>query len=195
MSGASPLDPNASSGSELEQLRHSWIWLLIFGIALILLGMFAISSSFIATLATILVFGYLLLIGAALQVINAFWAHRWRGFFLHLLVGILYLITGLIMIDKPLRAAEAVTLLVAAFLLVGGLFRIVVSLTERFPHWGWMLLNGVISLFLGIAIWREWPYSGLWVIGLFVGIEMIFSGWTWVMLGLGVRSIVSPKSP
>jgi len=194
MSGASALDPNAASSSQLEPLRHSWIWLLIFGSALILLGMFAISSSFIATLATIFVFGILLLIGAALEVVSAIWARCWRGFFLHLLVGFLYLITGLMMIENPVRAAEVVTLLVAAFLLVGGLFRIVVSLSERFPHWGWMLLNGVISLFLGVAIWRQMPFSGLWVIGLFVGIEMIFSGWTWVMLALGVRALVSPKS-
>jgi uncharacterized membrane protein HdeD (DUF308 family) len=80
-----------------------------------------------------------------------------------------------------------VTLLVALGLLAGGILRIVVSVIERFDGWGWMLLSGVVSFFLGAAIWRQWPLSGLWVIGLFVGIEMLASGLSWVMLGLAVR--------
>jgi uncharacterized membrane protein HdeD (DUF308 family) len=77
---------------------------------------------------------------------------------------------------------------VAACLLVGGILRIVVSLVERFEGWGWSLLNGVVSLLLGAVIWRQWPLSSLWFIGLFVGIEMLFSGLSWVMLALAVRS-------
>jgi uncharacterized membrane protein HdeD (DUF308 family) len=67
--------------------------------------------------------------------------------------------------------------------------RIVLSLLERFEGWGWVLLNGVISLILGVGIWRQWPVSGFWVIGLFLGIEMVLSGWSWIMLGLAARSI------
>jgi uncharacterized membrane protein HdeD (DUF308 family) len=127
-------------------------------------------------------------------VVAAFWGRRWRGFFLHLLAGVLYFIVGVFMIDKPLAGALTLTLLIAAGLLVGGIFRIVVSLVERFDGWGWMLLNGAISVILGLAIWREWPFSGLWVIGLFIGIEMVFSGVSWLMLGLGVRSIPKPQA-
>src|SRR5205807_851386 len=68
------------------------------------------------------------------------------------------------------------------FLLMGGAFRIVAALVGRLEHRGWLLLNGVITLLMGILIWRQWPWSGLWVIGLFVGIEMIFYGWSLVML-------------
>ena len=80
-----------------------------------------------------------------------------------------------------------VALLVAACLLVGGILRVVLSVIERFDGWGWMLLNGVISVVLGVAICKQWPLSGLWVIGLFVGIDLLMSGTSWVMLALSVR--------
>jgi uncharacterized membrane protein HdeD (DUF308 family) len=99
------------------------------------------------------------------------------------------------MIEEPATAAAAVTLMLAAFLFVGGLFRIIAALTERFPHWGWLLLSGVISLLLGILIWRQMPLSSLWVIGTFVGIEMIFSGWSWVALGLALHAPSTSAGP
>jgi uncharacterized membrane protein HdeD (DUF308 family) len=157
------------------------------GIALILLGAAAIGSSFIATLATVQVFGILLLVGAIFQVVTALWGRNWKGFFLHLLTGVLYLVAGIFSMEDPFEAAMTLRLLVAACLLVGGVLRIVVPVIERFDGWGWVLLNGIVSLSLGTAIWRQWPLSGIWVIGLFVGVEMIFSGLSWVMLGLAVR--------
>jgi uncharacterized membrane protein HdeD (DUF308 family) len=170
------------------KLREIWAFLVGMGVALMILGIFAIGSSFIATMATVLVFGILLLLGALFQVITALWGRSWRGFFLHLLGGVLYLIVGIFMVDHPAEAALGVTLLVALGLFAGGILRIVMSVIERFEGWEWMLLSGVVSFLLGAAIWRQWPLSGLWVIGLFVGIEMLSSGLSWVMLGLAVRS-------
>ena len=171
-----------------EKLHEIWAFLVGMGIALIILGMLAIGSSFIATMATVIVFGILLLLGSLFQIITALWGRSWRGFFLHLLGGVLYLIVGVFMIDHPVEAALGLTLLVALGLLANGIVRIVVSVIDRFEGWGWMLLSGVLSLLLGAAIWRQWPLSGLWVIGLFVGIEMLSSGLSWLMLGLAVRS-------
>ena len=74
------------------------------------------------------------------------------------------------------------TLVIAMFLVFEGIFGSWRRLTARYPHWGWVMFNGIISLVLGIMIWRQWPYSGLWVIGLFVGIEMLLNGWSLVML-------------
>ena len=79
------------------------------------------------------------------------------------------------------------TLVVALFLLISGLFRIVASLMLQFHDWGWVLLNGIVTLLLGLLIYKHWPADGLWVIGLFVGIDMIFNGWAWIMLSLGLR--------
>ena len=80
--------------------------------------------------------------------------------------------------------------------LVGGLFRIIGSLMYQFPHWGWTLVGGIINLALGIMIWEQWPEASLWVIGLFIGIDLIFTGWTWVMLALSVkRRGLQPTAP
>lgn len=195
MNPASTLDPTRPAANQPEELREIWVFLVGMGVALILLGAVAIGSSFIATLATVVVFGVLLLLGSLFQVVTALWGRSWRGFFLHLLGGVLYLILGIFLIDHPVEAALGVTLLVALGLLAGGILRIVVSVIERFEGWGWMLLGGVVSLFLGAAIWRQWPLSGLWVIGLFVGIEMLSSGLSWVMLGLAVRSVPRASLP
>ncbi len=95
-------------------------------------------------------------------------------------------------VGNPAVSAVALTLLIAVFLMIGGLFRILTALTVRFHHWIWVLLNGVISLLLGVMIWSQWPVSGLWVIGLFIGIDLIFYGWSLIMLAMAVRSIPSP---
>jgi uncharacterized membrane protein HdeD (DUF308 family) len=178
---------------ELSELRGQWIWFLILGIVTIVLGMLVIGVPLMGTLAAVWMLSVLLIAGGIGQLIGAFWARRWSGFFLALLTGILYLAVGILIIDQPFKAAASLTLLVASFLIVGGIFRIVASLTYRFGGWIWPLLNGVISLMLGIFIWRHWPADALWVIGLFVGIEMVLSGWTWVMLALAVRSLL-PKA-
>jgi len=184
----STLSSGRSGLGEAGSLREIWVFLLGMGVALMVLRMAAIGSSRIATFATVLVFGILLLLGALFQVVTALWGRNWRGFFLHLLAGVLYLIAGVFMIENPLEAAMGLTLLVAICLLAGGILRVLLCLVERFDGWGWVLLNGVVSVLLGTAIWRQWPLSGLWVIGLFVGIELLFSGLSWVMLGLGVRA-------
>ena len=87
------------------------------------------------------------------------------------LVPILYVVVGFMIVANPGAAAVTLTLLIALFLMFGGIFRIVVALILRFPHWGWLFLHGIVNLLLGIAIWRRWPWDGLWVIGLFIGIE------------------------
>jgi uncharacterized membrane protein HdeD (DUF308 family) len=181
--------------NDWESLWQVWAFLLGMGVALMILGLVAIGASIPATFATMTVFGILLLIGAIFEVVTAFWGRRWRGFFLHLLTGILYLIAGVFMIENPLEAALALTLLIAACLLVGGILRVVLSVVERFDGWGWMLLNGIVSVILGVSIWRQWPLSGFWVIGLFIGIEMLFSGLSWVMLGLALRSTSKSALP
>jgi uncharacterized membrane protein HdeD (DUF308 family) len=171
------------------ELRRSWGWYLALGIVLIVLGTIAIGSTFVMTIASVFFFGWLLIIGGAMEVIHAFWHKRWAGFFLDLLTGILYVVAGWMMVSNPQESALLLTLVIAMFLVFEGVFRIVAALAARYPHWGWVMFNGVISLILGIMIWRQWPYSGLWVIGLFVGIEMLLNGWSLVMLSLASRNL------
>jgi uncharacterized membrane protein HdeD (DUF308 family) len=176
-------------GAELEHLRKNWAWLLVLGILLILVGLMAISSAFSATLATILVMGTFLLIGGGVEIANALWARRWRGFWMHLLAGVLYVVLGFMLVRRPLSSAAAFTLMLAAAFMIGGLFRIIISVVERFHGWVWVFVNGIVTLVLGILIWQEWPETAFWVIGLFVGIDMLFAGWSLVMTALAVRSM------
>lgn len=177
---------------QASALKRSWGWFLTLGILEIILGTIAIGWSVAATVVTVVFLGWLLLIGGFVSAAHAFWRKHWQGFFLDLATGILYLVAGCIMIGEPAAAAVALTLLVAMFLLMGGIFRIVVALSGHLDHWGWVMLNGLITAALGIMIWRHWPWTGLWVIGLFVGIEMIFYGWSLVMLGLMAKGAIKP---
>lgn len=171
-----------------EGLRKNWIWFLILGIILIILGVIAIGHSVYTTVASIVFLGVLLIISGALQTIYSFWAHRWSGFFLSLLTGVLYLVVGSLFVSKPLSGALVFTLLLGAFYLVGGIFRIIGSIMTRFDHWGWSLFSGIITLLLGVLILAGWPETGLWVIGLFIGIDLIIFGWVWVALSLAAKS-------
>jgi uncharacterized membrane protein HdeD (DUF308 family) len=175
-----------------EEVRRTWGWFLVLGVVLVLLGIMALGWSVLTTLASVVIFGWFLLLGGVLSVVHAFLRRRWGGFFLELFAGILYAVFGLMVVGNPAVSAVALTLLIAVFLMIGGLFRILTALTVRFHHWIWVLLNGGISLLLGVMIWSQWPVSGLWVIGLFIGIDLIFYGWSLIMLAMAVRSIPSP---
>ena len=177
---------------DLKRLKDAWFWFLILGVALIVLGCFALGYSAFATIATVDIFGFLLIVGAAMYLGGAFFTASWGGFFLTLLLGVLQLSVGLICVRHPAEAAIVYTLLLASFFMVGGLFRMISAVAGQFRNWGWVLVNGVIALILGIMIWQQMPFSGLWVIGTFLGIDLIFSGWSYVSLGLGVRKMPVP---
>lgn len=194
MSLASRTDPANVLSTEMECLRKSGFWLLVLGALLIVVGLVAISSSFIATLATVVMLGILLMMGGAVEIVDAFLGRGWRGFWMHLLGGILYLVLGFLLVQRPLEAAAFFTFMLAAAFFVGGLFRIIVALSERFYGWVWVLLNGIVTLVLGILIWREWPETAFWVIGLFVGIDMLFAGWSLVITALSIRGIAAQRA-
>jgi len=175
-----------------EELRRNWGWFLALGVFLVVLGTIALGSAVLATMATVVLIGWLLLVGGIVEAGHAFWRKKWSGFFVDLLTGILYMVVGFMIVANPVATAETLTLLIALFLMFGGVFRIVAALAVRFPHWGWLVLHGAVNLLLGIAIWRQWPWSGLWVIGLFVGIDLIFNGWSLVMLGLAAKRLPAP---
>jgi uncharacterized membrane protein HdeD (DUF308 family) len=172
---------------EANSIRTNWGWFVAFGIVMILAGTLAVGFAFSSTLASVVTLGVLLLIAAGAQTAAAIWARSWGGFFLYLLLGVLYAVSGFLMIQHPLIAAESLTILLAAAFLVGGVYRMVVAVVERFPGWGWVLFNGVITLLLGVAIWQQWPASSFWLIGTFVGIDLIVNGATWAVLAVVVH--------
>jgi len=173
----------------LMGLRGSWLWFVLLGLALIVLGFIALSALWVAGLATALAIGALMLVGGVAEIVGAFWSRGWSGSFLHLLSGVLSIVVGLLFLRAPADAVLALTLLLACLLMVGGIFKIVAALTYRFAAWGWPLVSGVLDLILGVLIWLEWPASGLWVIGLFLGISLLFRGVNWIGLGMALRAL------
>jgi uncharacterized membrane protein HdeD (DUF308 family) len=180
--------------AEHESLRQNWALFLVFGLISIVAGLMALSATFIATMASVFLFGVLLLVAGATEVVHAIVVRRLSGFALHLLAAALYLLLGLFILEHPVKAATVLTLLIGASFLVGGILRILFSAVTRFPGWSWVALNGVVDLVLGAMILAEWPESSVWVIGLFLGIDLLLHGWSWVILALTVRGD-RPASP
>jgi uncharacterized membrane protein HdeD (DUF308 family) len=162
---------------------------LLLGIMLSLGGIVALAYPFVSSLGAVMVLGIVLIVCGICTVIGAFWAGRWSALLLQLLVGILYVMAGMVIRDAPIESIAMLTLCAAAFFIVVGAFRIIVSLVERFPQWGWALLNGVVTLLAGLIIYDTFPNSAFWVIGLLVGLELLFNGWTWIMLSLVIRRL------
>ena len=171
------------------EIVNNWGWFLAFGICLALLGVLAIVRSVAATVVSMLFFGWLLVIAAGIEVVQAIMVGKWAGLYHHWLAAVLFGVVGALMIWRPVASAEVLTLLMGAFFLVAGLFQLITPFVVSLPDWGWHALNGVITLLLGILILAQWPVSGLWVIGLFVGIELIFYGGAWIVLALNLRSL------
>lgn len=187
----------SSTTPELSDLRSSWGWVLAMGICMMVAGLATIALPLLPTFATLTVvtiLGILLLAAGVVQIVSAFQCKAWKGVFLNTLVGILYLLTGFLVLENPVKGAVGLTLLLALFFLASGIFRIVISLQERFQGWGWTLMSGAVTVLLGMIIWRQLPESALWVIGLLLGIEFLFNGWMWVMLAVAFRQIPSEGS-
>jgi uncharacterized membrane protein HdeD (DUF308 family) len=177
---------------DVENLRHKWGWLLTLGIVMILLGTFALVVTPAATLASVLILSWILVFSGVAETIYAFRIHRWGGLFLHLIVGLLGIFVGLVAVTHPVAGALAWTLLFASFLTVIGVFRIIAALSLKFPHWGWAVFDGIVTLGLGILLWAEWPWSGLWFLGVALGISLLFRGWSYVMFSLAIRTTRVP---
>jgi uncharacterized membrane protein HdeD (DUF308 family) len=191
-----PFPPSsiAPSYDDRTSMRSQWWLFFVFGMISVFVGLLAIGSPHIATSKSVIIIGILLLVVGITEVIHAVTVRNLKGFAMHLLSAALYLLIGVFMLEGPVQAAAVLTLLFAASFLTGGLLRIIFSLIEHFPAWPWVLLHGVVDLFLGVLIWNGWPESSLWVIGLFVGIDLLFHGWSWIILSPSARTYKASQS-
>jgi uncharacterized membrane protein HdeD (DUF308 family) len=171
------------------EMVHNWGWFLAFGIILMLLGIAAVVRAVTATVASMVFFGWLLLFSGIIEFVHAFMVGKWAGFFLHILVALLFGITGALMVFRPVISAEAVTFVMSVFFLVAGLYQLFASMWTHLPGWGWQAANGALSAIMGVLLLMQWPASGLWVVGLFVGIDLIFYGWAWIALAIGLHKM------
>jgi uncharacterized membrane protein HdeD (DUF308 family) len=170
-------------------MRRTWGWLLALGILLIVLGIIALIDSVSVSLISMLFFGWVLVIAGIIEAIQAF-RHRHAGrHMFHVLNAVLAIVVGAMLLLHPVAGLLIVTLLLAIYFTVAGVFRIAAAASTRVPGWGWSLMNGIITLILGILIWAHWPVSSLWIVGLFIGIDLVILGWSEVMLALALRRL------
>ena len=177
----------------LDSARNNWGWVLTLGILLVLLGVFATSAAITTTMLTVLVIGILLLVSGVFEIGSAFRNARYGAFWMHLFEGILDLVCGALLVRYPAAGALTLTLVLAIFFLVGGAMRTFSALMTDLPSGGWAVLSGIVDVILGVFLLLHWPISGLWFLGLAVGIGLIFRGAWWSAFALAVHK--TPKLP
>ncbi len=163
---------------------------IVWAILLIIFGFLAIALPFATSWGVVVIIAWLIVFSGGFQFIHAFQSHGAGHIIWKLLVAIVYLIVGIYFLLHPLLGVAAFTLALAIFFVVEGIFDLVFYFRQRgAPGAGWMLFDGIVTLILGLLVWRQWPSSSLWVIGTLVGISMIFTGTTRLMLSLSARRL------
>jgi uncharacterized membrane protein HdeD (DUF308 family) len=177
---------------EFAHLKSTWWCFLLLGILLMVCGTAAVvfpALTVLTSLVATAILGVVLIVAGVGTILASFWAGKWSGLLVQLLVGIFYIVAGLAIADTPVQSAAMMALFVAAFFMVVGAFRVLAAFIVRFPHWGWALLNGLLTFLVGVVIYRHFPSGALWVVGVLVGVEMLLHGWTWILLSLAIRDI------
>jgi uncharacterized membrane protein HdeD (DUF308 family) len=172
----------------MAPLRAKSGWIVALGVVYVLAGFIALGSVVMATVASVLVVGVMMIVAGVAEVFSAFQIKSWGKFLLWVLLGVLYIIAGFVTFENPLLAAALLTLVLGASLLASGVMRIILAfnMKQEMP-WIWVLLSGVITLLLGLLILARWPVSSLYILGLFLGIDLIVAGTGWIGLGFGLR--------
>jgi uncharacterized membrane protein HdeD (DUF308 family) len=173
----------------IEEIRSSWGWFLALGILFVLLGAVCVIGNVTATFGTVLVFGWMLLFSGIFGLVNAFRTYTWQGFLVSLLSALFRGVVGYLLIRYPLAGAASLTLILASFFIVTGLFRAIAAGMLQFPRWGWSLFSGIVSLGLGIMLLAQMPVSSVWFIGFAVGLDLIFDGASLVGFATALRKV------
>lgn len=166
--------------------------LVVLGILTVILGVLAMMTPLMTGVAVALILGFLLIGAGIMRTIFAFKCKSWGKGILVFVLGLLTLLVGLYMVVRPGLALATLTLVLAIYFFVDGLFEIIEAFDLKpLKGWGWMLFGGIVSVVLGIMIWRGWPEKSLLFVGILVGIKLIFAGWAMVGIGAAGRSVAS----
>lgn len=180
--------PKLPANADTAPLRAKWGWILALGLVYLLAGIIALGSVLMATVASVLIVGVMMIVAGVAEIINAFQLKGWGGFLIWLLLGILYIVAGFITFENPLFAAIILTLLLGASLIASGVVRIVLAFSmKREQPWLWLLLSGIVTLLLGLMILARWPISSVYALGIFLGVDLVIAGAGWIGLSLALR--------
>lgn len=176
--------------NELQQniqhyLQKHWKLFAVEGVFFIILGSIAIIVPQVFTVGIALLLGWLLLAGGIFQVIRALSMINMPGFSLWFFIGVLQMVIGYFLVADPTKGVMTLTLLLTLFFAMEGMVKIYLAFMMRpLAHWGWVFFSGLTALLLAIIVWAGWPGTASWVLGLLLGINMIFLGWSLLSISL-----------
>jgi uncharacterized membrane protein HdeD (DUF308 family) len=192
---ASSSDTLPGAGTDVAPLRAKWGWIVALGFVYVIAGFIALGSIIMATVASVLIVGVMMIIAGVAELFNAFQIKSWGKFLIWALLGVLYIVAGFVAFENPLFAAVVLTLMLGASLVASGIVRIILAFNmKREMPWVWVALSGVITLLLGLLILARWPINSVYILGLFLGIDLIMAGAGWIGLGLGLHRVPAPRT-
>lgn len=182
-------DPRPVDSTRVRRaIAENWGWFVAFGVLLVIAAALAVAFPVISTLATTIAFGWLLMVTGILGIVHAFRSRGWEEAGWSGFIGLLWLLTGFVISFFPLAGAFSLTLLLAAAFIAEGVIELIWANRVRPGEgWQWVLVSGAVALLAGILIAFSLPSSALWAVGLLMGINLLFSGWSFLFLGLAGR--------
>ncbi len=195
MTSASDAIRNPLAAADMAPLRAKWGWILALGIVYVIAGFVALGSVVMATVASVLIVGVMMIVAGVAEIINAFQCKGWGRFLIWVLLGALYIVAGFITFENPLFAAAILTLLLGASLVASGIMRIILAFSmKREQPWIWVLLSSIVTLLLGLSILAHWPVSSVYILGIFLGIDLVMAGASWIGLSLALHRRDAPAA-
>lgn len=175
---------------QMPQVRTKWGWFVALGVLVLALGIIAAGNLMVATAASVLFVGTLMIVAGVIEIVHAFGVKSWGTFFWWLLSGILYVVAGYLAFTNPLLTTAVLTLFLAISLIASGVLRIWVGFTSKeLEGWGWVVFSGFITVLAGLVIAAGWPVNSLFILGIFLAVDLIVQGITYIAFGLGLRRV------
>ncbi len=176
----------------IKAIKGGTNWSIALGVVMIILGFIAIAAPLEAGIAIVLIVGWSIIFSGGALLFYAIRTHTGGRAILEGLLGLIYIVAGIYILMNPGVSLLTLTLLLASFFLVYGVIALVLAFRMR-PNrgWGWVLLDAIVTILLGILIWRHWPINAEWVVGTLVGISILISGFTRLMVSLAFRKLAT----
>ena len=173
----------------IQSFKQKANWFIVIGIILIVLGCLALGYQFIATVFSVYFIGSLIFIAGIIQVIHSFNIKGFGQTALWAIMGILYIFIGLMSFFQPIAVSSALTLLISLLLTISGFTQIFAAMSNHnLPRWGWIIFSGIINIILGLMLMAGWPYDSIWVLGMFLGIDLVFQGFAYIAIGFALKN-------
>lgn len=177
-------------GQAIQSMTHKWGWFIFLGILMLMLGGIAFGNLVFATVASVYYVGITILIAGLFQIGHAFGIKSWKSFLFWMLSGLLYAAAGVLTFLNPILASAVITFFIAAALIGSGFFRMVMAFQSRnVKGWGWVFGGSLLTALAGIVIAIGWPVNSLWILGMFLAIDLVFQGWAMIALGFGMKTL------